>query len=70
MVDEIRSAKVYASFQDQITASVPENVPSWIIGRYNDLTKICVPAGKAPSATDATTAPATDGTATPAVPNN
>lgn len=61
MVDNSRSAKVYASFQDKITASVPDNVPNWIIGRYNDLTKVCLPAGKAE-------VPATDGTVTPAAP--
>ena len=63
MIDDSRSAKVYASFQDKISASVPDNVPNWIIGRYNDLTQVCAPAGAAPAA-DA--APATDGTATPA----
>lgn len=47
MVDQSRSAKVYASFQDKITAAVPENVPGWIIGRYNDLTKVCAPLAKA-----------------------
>lgn len=56
MIDDSRSAKVYASFQDQITASVPENVPNWIIGRYNDLTQVCQPEGTAPAAD---TAPAT-----------
>jgi membrane protein required for colicin V production len=50
MIDDSRSAKVYASFQDKITASVPENVPNWIIGRYNDLTKICAPGGAEPTA--------------------
>lgn len=63
MVDNARAAKVYASFQDTITASVPENVPSWIIGRYNDLTKVCLPAAKA-------AVPATDGTTAPAAPSN
>ena len=56
MVDDSRSAKVYASFQDKITASVPDNVPNWIIGRYNDLTSVCAPAGAAP----ADAAPAAD----------
>ena len=60
MVDESRSAKVYASFQDKITAAVPENVPNWIIGRYNDLTKVCTPA----------VVPAADATAVPAAPSN
>ncbi|MEO8245421.1 MAG: CvpA family protein [bacterium] len=67
MVDKSRSAKVYASFQDKISASVPDNVPNWIIGRYNDLTKVCAPTGTTPS--PAATAPATDGTAVPAPSN-
>ena len=81
MVDNSRAAKVYASVQDKITAAVPENVPNWIIGRYNDLTKVCAPAAKAPDAAavpaaDGTaapataTAPATDGTVAPAAPGN
>lgn len=70
MVDNSRSAKVFASFQDQINASVPENVPNWIVGRYNDLTSTCaVPAAAA------TTAPAPapavpDGTVAPVAPGN
>ena len=54
MIDDSRAAKVYASFQDKISATVPENVPNWIIGRYNDLTQVCVAEGAAPAA-DATT---------------
>jgi membrane protein required for colicin V production len=65
MIDQSRSAKVYASFQDSITATVPENVPNWIIGRYNDLTKVCAPTGTTP-----TTAPAADATTAPAAPSN
>ena len=59
MVDQSRSAKVYASVQDQITAAVPEDLPNWIIGRYNDLTKVCLPAGAAP------VVPAAEATETP-----
>jgi membrane protein required for colicin V production len=65
MIDDSRSAKVYASFQDKISASVPDNVPNWIIGRYNDLTKVC-DTGKTPT----TAAPATDGTVAPVAPSN
>ena len=54
MVDESRSAKVYANFQDKITASVPDNVPNWIMGRYEELTQVCVAAEDAP-ATEGTT---------------
>ena len=62
MIDDSRSAKVYASFQDKISATVPDDVPNWIIGRYNDLTEVCVPTGTTP------TAPAADGTAPAADP--
>lgn len=64
MVDNSRSAKVFASFQDNINAMVPENVPNWIVARYNDLTSACVPPAEA-----AATPPA-DGAATPAAPSN
>lgn len=50
MVDESRSAKVYANFQDKITASVPDDVPNWIMGRYEELTLVCVAGEEAPAA--------------------
>ena len=50
MVDDSRSAKVFASFQDKINAMVPENVPTWIVGRYNQLTAACASATTAPAA--------------------
>ena len=66
MIDDSRSAKVYASFQDSISASVPDNVPNWIIGRYNDLTLVCAPADAAPATgAPAADAPAADGAAVP-----
>lgn len=48
MVDESRSAKVFASFQTAIDAAVPENAPNWIVARYQDLTAAC--AGSTPAA--------------------
>ena len=63
MVDDSRSAKVFASFQDKINAAVPENVPNWIVGRYNQLTAACSVATTTP------VAPAADGTAVPAPSN-
>ena len=59
MVDNSRSAKVFASFQDKINAAVPENVPNWIVGRYNQLTAACAGSTTTP------VAPAAVGTATP-----
>ena len=63
MVDDSRSAKVFASFQDKINAAVPENVPNWIVGRYNQLTAACAVATTTP------VAPAADGTVVPAPSN-
>lgn len=46
MVDNSRSAKVFASFQDSIDASIPTDAPGWIVARYNEMTAICAkPAG-------------------------
>lgn len=46
MVDNSRSAKVFASFQDSIDASIPTDAPGWIVARYNEMTAVCVkPAG-------------------------
>lgn len=42
MVDDSRSAKVFASFQDNIDASIPTDAPGWIVARYNEMTEICV----------------------------
>ena len=58
MVDESRSAKVFASFQTAIDAAVPENAPNWIVARYQDLTAACAartPAAEAAPADGAAT---------------
>ena len=41
MVDNSRSAKIFASFQSNIDAAVPNDAPNWIVSRYNDLTAAC-----------------------------
>lgn len=41
MVDESRSARIFASFQGDIDAAVPSDAPNWIVARYNDLTATC-----------------------------
>ena len=56
MVDDSRSAKVFASFQENIDAQMPSDAPGWIVARYNDLTQVCVGA-----AAPAETAPSTSG---------
>jgi membrane protein required for colicin V production len=50
MIDNSRTAKVFANFQASIDAAIPTDAPGWIVARYNDLTAICAPAGTAPAA--------------------
>lgn len=59
MVDESRSARIFASFQANIDAAIPSDAPGWILGRYNDLTQACAaPADPAaPAAQPAAPAP-------------
>ena len=68
MVDDSRSAKVFASFQASIDAAVPEDAPNWIVARYTDLTANCIaptddaaPATPTEPAAPTTEAPATNG---------
>ncbi len=62
MIDDSRTAKVFANFQANIDDNIPTDAPGWIVERYNDLTKICV-AGTAPATAEppAAAAPATGG---------
>lgn len=47
VVDDSRSALIFASFQSNIDAAVPDDAPDWILGRYNQLTASCAaPAGE------------------------
>jgi membrane protein required for colicin V production len=56
MVDNSRSAKVFASFQANIDENMPADAPAWIVGRYEQLVGSCgapvtpVPAETAPAA--------------------
>ncbi len=64
MVDDSRSAKVFATFQERVNAAMPDDVLGWIMGRYEDLTQLCVgteaPVPVTPPA-DGVDAPATQG---------
>ncbi len=61
MIDESRTAKVFANFQANIDENIPTDAPGWIVGRYNELTNICA-AGFEPVAPEAAPeAPATGG---------
>jgi membrane protein required for colicin V production len=44
MVDESRSAKVFAQFQQKIDENIPQDAPGWIVQRYNELTSVCTSA--------------------------
>lgn len=56
MVDQSRSAKVFASFQTNIDENIPQDAPGWIVARYEQLVSTCaapaaaVPAEPAPAA--------------------
>ncbi len=41
MVDNSRSAKVFASFQSRIDESIPTDAPQWIVSRYEQLVGSC-----------------------------
>lgn len=41
MVDNSRSAKVFASFQTNIDETIPSDAPGWIVERYESLTNVC-----------------------------
>ncbi len=50
MVDDSRSAKIFASFQTNIDAAVPNDAPGWVLSRYNGLTAACAaPSAAAPA---------------------
>lgn len=41
MVDESRTAKLFAEVQDRVNDSIPEEAPGWIVGRYEELIANC-----------------------------
>ncbi|MFP5479368.1 MAG: CvpA family protein [Alphaproteobacteria bacterium] len=62
MVDESRTALVFANFQAQIDESIPTDAPGWIVDRYNELTNVCATgAAPEPVIPAAPTAPTTNG---------
>jgi membrane protein required for colicin V production len=55
LIDDSRSAKVFAQVEGELDNAVPSDAPNWIVARYNELTSSCA----APAA-------AVEGTAAPA----
>lgn len=49
MIDDSRTALVFANFQTKIDGYIPTDAPQWIIERYNELTNVCA-TGAAPAA--------------------
>lgn len=41
LVDNSRSAKVFAAFQDNLNQSIPSDAPGWIVQRYEQLVGNC-----------------------------
>jgi membrane protein required for colicin V production len=58
MIDDSRTAKVFANFQANIDENIPSDAPGWIVARYNELTNICVAGGTTPVAPTPPEAPA------------
>jgi membrane protein required for colicin V production len=69
MIDDSRTALVFANFQANIDENIPSDAPGWIVDRYNDLTNVCAP-GAAPVAPETApeAAPAPTPEAAPAAP--
>lgn len=41
MVDDSRSAQIFAATQDRLNDSIPEDAPAWIVARYEELVGTC-----------------------------
>ena len=65
MVDNSRTALVFANFQANIDENIPSDAPGWIVDRYNELTNVCAP-GAAPVTPETAPIPAPE--AAPAAP--
>ena len=57
VVDDSRSAQVFASVEQKLNDQVPTDAPGWVADRYNELVGQC---GSAPVVIDGATAPAAD----------
>jgi membrane protein required for colicin V production len=49
MIDASRSAAVFAESREVIEKQIPSEAPEWIVGRYEELTRSCVPNSGNPS---------------------
>ncbi len=59
VVDNSRSAKVFAQMQDTLNAQIPADAPGWIVARYEELVNSCgIPTAAPDATTPADAAPA------------
>ncbi len=58
MVDESRTAEIFATLTTEIENQIPEDATGWIVARYEELVGDCGPTRSAPLPTTDTTAPA------------
>lgn len=49
MIDGSRSAAIFAQSREVIEKQIPSEAPEWIVGRYEELTRSCVPNGGNPT---------------------
>lgn len=42
MIDDSRTAKVFARTQDRINESIPSDAPGWVIERYESMVSVCI----------------------------
>ncbi|MBF9032376.1 CvpA family protein [Rhodobacterales bacterium HKCCE3408] len=63
IVDNSRTAQIFADAKDSIEQQIPEDAPGWVLERYEQLTSSCALPDTAPTTAPAPTeeAPATDG---------
>ncbi|NKB28763.1 MAG: CvpA family protein [Rhodobacteraceae bacterium] len=41
MIDDSRTAQIFANTQDQIDEQLPDDAPGWLVGRYEQLVGVC-----------------------------
>lgn len=61
MVDDSRSAKIFASFQASLESNIPSDAPGWIVRQYENLMTRCTGVAAAPETPPAPVTPPTGG---------
>jgi membrane protein required for colicin V production len=47
VVDDSRSAEVFAALSDRVAAEIPSETPGWFVARYEEMMVVCGPAAPA-----------------------